>query len=275
VRCTPSPWLNFLIRFTNPASERYEATRREAARLQVMFEEELARQTARAVEAAAKLAASMDPPPKNRKRVTGGTRANFPLPSRMDSDSVSGDQVLLGKGRQKKKKRSALANASNPHHLRNYIPSRLPQQPTTLSQTSLAAANLLSPPPLRFLSAQIPPKRRKMGDVPLSDSMSTLAAPLDEWICANCEYNLFYGDEASFRRSIKNRKKILSRRRRARERAAAAASGIAPLVPEKSIPMESPEIESALAADPNLTSDKVGVRSDQQISGADASDTLK
>ena len=239
-----------------------------------MFEEELARQAARAVEAAAKVAASMEHSPKNRKRAGGGLRTNFPLPSRMDSDSLSGDQALLGKGRHKKKKRSALANASNPHHLRNYVPSRLPQQPTALSQASLAAANLLSPPPLRFLSAQIPPKRRRMGDTLASDSMP-LTAPIDEWICANCEYSLFYGDDAGFRRGVRNRKKILSRRRRARERAAAAASGIAPAIPEKHTHIEQPDMETSSTADSGTIPSQTGVRYDRQISGADASDTLK
>lgn len=256
------------------ASERAEATRLEAARLQALFREELARQAARAVEAAARVAASMEHIPKNRKRAGGGLRTNFPLPSRMDSDSLSGDQALLGKGRQKKKKRSALANASNPHHLRNYVPSRLPQQPSALSQASIAAANLLSPPPLRFLSAQVPPKRRKTGVAPLSDVIP-LTAPIDEWICANCEYSLFYGDEAGFRRSVKNRKKILSRRRRARERAAAAASGIAPAIPEKHMHLEHSDVEMSPTANSGTIPNQVGVRNDRQISGADASDTLR
>ncbi|KIM32882.1 hypothetical protein M408DRAFT_326596 [Serendipita vermifera MAFF 305830] len=268
------PTCDFTFAYLSPASERAEATRLEAARLQAVFEEELARQAARAVEAAAKVAASMEPSPKNRKRVGGGARTSFPMPSRIDSDSLSGDQALLGKGRQKKKKRSALANASNPHHLRNYVPSRLPQQPNALGQASLAAANLLTPPPLRFLSAQIPPKRRRTGDTPVSDSMP-LTAPIDEWICANCEYNLFYGDEAGFKRGVKSRKKILSRRRRARERAAAAASGIAPTIPDKHTHMEQTEMDASPNLDTNVFSDQVGTRPNRQISGADASDTLK
>jgi hypothetical protein len=55
--------------------------------------------------------------------------------------------------------------------------------------------------------------------------MAPLNQPEDEWICALCEYNLFYGEEGAFRRAVRSRKKILVRRRRARERAAAAASG--------------------------------------------------
>ncbi|GJJ11448.1 hypothetical protein Clacol_005681 [Clathrus columnatus] len=182
------------------------------------------------------------------------------------------------KGRTKNKKRSALANASNPHHLRNYVPSRLPYSSSvgygsggghgsggygyTLGPPALG---LLSPLPVRFLTAQITsdPKtkgRRKSrntngnshstptpangggrdspesprtsvvsgnNNTAFSASHSTipLTLPEDEWICPLCEYYLFYGDDAAFRRAIKWRKKILNRRRRARERAAAAASG--------------------------------------------------
>jgi hypothetical protein len=67
--------------------------------------------------------------------------------------------------------------------------------------------------------------------------MSQLTNPADEWICAFCEYELFYGDEQDYRRAIRSRKKILRRRRRARERAAAAASGnTTAKVPEKTTP---------------------------------------
>lgn len=132
------------------------------------------------------------------------------------------DQSALGiKPRGKKKKRSALANASNPHHLRNYVPSRLPHSgQTNPSQTS---QNYLGPLPMRFLSAEIPPRRRKKAQTP--PPMPQLTNPADEWICAFCEYELFYGDDQDYRRAVRNRKKILRRRRRARERAAAAASG--------------------------------------------------
>jgi hypothetical protein len=246
------------------------STRREATRLRARFEEELARQAVRAIEAAAKVAiASMVQPPKNRKRTAGSTRTGFPIPPRLDSDSLSGDQALLGKGRQKKKKRSHLANASNPHHLRNYVPSRLPQQPPPMTQASLAAANLLSPSPLRFLSAQIPPRRRRRSTAPQLVP-PPLANPLDEWICASCEYSLFYGDEAGFRRSVRNRKKILSRRRRARERAATAAGGLAPLIPEKNAPSEADGIVNSVPTNPPY---QTGVKKEKPLTSAD--DTLK
>lgn len=131
----------------------------------------------------------------------------------------------------KKKKRSALANASNPHHLRNYVPSRLPHSGAPLSQGG-GNLNLVSPLPVQFLTAEIPPRRRRKP-APPSHLLAPLTQPEDEWICPMCEYSLFYGDDAAFRRAIRSRKKILVRRRRARERAAAAASGqktgVAPL----------------------------------------------
>ena len=124
----------------------------------------------------------------------------------------------------KKKKRSALANASNPHHLRNYVPSRIPNQGLlNAAQLGANAQNMLSPLPLVFLSAQIPPRRGTPQ--PQSAVASQLTSQGEEWICPTCEYRLFYGDEQGYRMGVRNRKKILKRRRRARERAAAAANG--------------------------------------------------
>ncbi|KAG9053593.1 hypothetical protein FS842_007749 [Serendipita sp. 407] len=280
-----------LVRFMNPSalapsgeftfahpcnsSERLIATKKEAARLRARFEEELTRQTTRAMQAAAKMAASLEPPPKSRKRTATAAQMNFPAPPRLDNDSLSGDHTQLGKGRQKKKKRSALANASNPHHLRNYIPSRLPQQTIPITQASIAAANFLSPPPLRFLSAQIPPKRRKGGPIPSTIPSTNLVSPLDEWICAKCEYNLFYNDESGFRKGVRNRKRILSRRRRARERAAAAASGLAPTSPEKTVPPDHADGNTSASVSPTTSVNPSRTRKENQLSGADASDTLK
>ena len=126
-----------------------------------------------------------------------------------------------------KKKRSALANASNPHHLRNYVPSRLPHsgvlQP---AQAVMNAQNLLGPHAVRFLSAEVRPRRKKTaGSGSAITPLSNLVPPEEEWICAFCEYKLFYGDERGYQEAIRNRRKVLSRRRRALERAAAAASG--------------------------------------------------
>lgn len=138
------------------------------------------------------------------------------------------------KTKAKKKKRSALANASNPHHLRNYVPSRLPHTGDGANGGKVNANGSAAGGwqlPLLFLSSEIPPRRRDRGkksSVPMGSSpLIQLTQPSEEWICAFCEYDLFYGNDAAYRRAVRNRKKILRRRRRARERAAAAASGVA------------------------------------------------
>ncbi|PPQ80663.1 hypothetical protein CVT25_001625 [Psilocybe cyanescens] len=159
-----------------------------------------------------------------------------------------------GKPKGKKKKRSTLANASNPHHLKNYVPSRLPHSGDGGNAGTMGSHGGISPLPIRFLSSQIPPRRKKgqgrkdkenlaEGGTPLRgtptpqtgqggghhggppSSVIPLKHPAEEWICSFCEYDLFYGSEAAYRKAVRNRKKILKRRRRARERAAKAASG--------------------------------------------------
>jgi len=160
----------------------------------------------------------------------------------MQQVQQSQSQSIPPPSKPKKKKRSALANASNPHHLRNYVPSRLPQSsgghtPVAQGQASLQSA--FGPLPLRFLAADLPPRRgnandpggKKKGGGSVNGTNAGNAAAgggaaAEEWICAFCEYELFYGDEAAFKRAVRARKKILKRRRRARERAAAAANGV-------------------------------------------------
>jgi len=202
------------------------------------FEAELARQTAKAKLAAAnKMIASF--PAKGSRHKRGGAdraqRQRTTAPVTANSGGKGGDQNaefldqgLVGSGKTrtgKKKKRSALANASNPHHLRNYVPSRLPHSGSnSQNQLNHTDPNYLGPLPLRFLSAEIPPRRRKRSQARVQP-LSNLTNPADEWICAYCEYELFYGDDPEYRRAVRQRKKILRRRRRAQERAAAAASG--------------------------------------------------
>lgn len=174
----------------------------------------------------------------------GGMRGGDHSPESVDSGVGStglGANALGGGGAGgkaktgKKKKRSALANASNPHHLRNYVPSRLPHSGEGGAAAhgpggaaANANANTIWQLPLRFLSSEIPPRRHsraKNNTAPTSVPLIQLTHPAEEWICAFCEYDLFYGEDAAYRRAVRNRKKILKRRRRARERAAAAASG--------------------------------------------------
>jgi hypothetical protein len=185
------------------------------------FEAELARQATKSAEVSKQANASVDttnsnlkrPAPSNKQPPSGKTSTTRP------ADPPPEPPVSTKKG--KKKKRSALANASNPHHLRNYVPSRLPNSGHANSTQN---PNHLSPPPLQFLSARLPPRRKRYEDN-VTPAPATLTNPADEWICPFCEYKLFYGEEMDYQRTIRNRKKVLKRRRRAQERAAAAASG--------------------------------------------------
>lgn len=197
------------------------------------FEQELARQAAKAAEAAKQAAAALNGPLVKRNGPTKGRAARG-----ADGKTANLEQSLLGgkTGNGKKKKRSALANASNPHHLRNYIPTRLPNSGQVNAAVNTQNQNLLSPLPIHFLSADLPPRRRKKNERP-AVPVATLTNPADEWICPFCEYDLFYGDDTAYQRAIRSRKKILRRRRRARERAAAAASGAsAAKASEKDVP---------------------------------------
>ena len=244
-RCSPT--------HETPASKRLVATKEEVTALHARFEQELARQAAKAAEAAKQAAAALNGPLVKRNDRSKGRAARG-----ADGKSANLEQSLLaGKTNSgKKKKRSALANASNPHHLRNYVPSRLPNSGQVNAAVNAQNQNLLSPLPLRFLSADLPPRRRKKNERPVVP-VATLTNPADEWICPFCEYDLFYGDDTAYQRAIRNRKKILRRRRRARERAAAAASGTsAGKASEKDVPpaddsypaYETPAYESGVVA---------------------------
>lgn len=206
------------------------ATKEEVANLRARFEEELTRQASKAAQVAASNKAIMSSSPSKhrgskRERPKQRTRTAAYTPPSLP-ESVDQSLGLKPKS-NKKKKRSALANASNPHHLRNYVPSRLPHSggQAAANQANLNLQNLLSPIPIAFLSAEIPPRTRKQKKAQRSNPGVQLTNPADEWICPYCEYELYYGDESDYRRAIRNRKKILRRRRRARERASAAASG--------------------------------------------------
>ncbi|KAF8074627.1 hypothetical protein FPV67DRAFT_1777459 [Lyophyllum atratum] len=204
-----------------PAADRLIATKEEVAMLRKRFEAELARQASKA----AKTGTTTHP--SSRSMLAAASPSSTTASS--GGAPVPGGTMEKGKGAKggngKKKKRSALANASNPHHLRNYVPGRLPHSGSAAAQAQQNAnANAVGPLALRFLSAEIPPRRRKKSGP--GPAQGTLTNPGEEWICAFCEYALFYGEEeGGYRRGVRNRKKILRRRRRARERAAAAASG--------------------------------------------------
>ncbi|KAI0339416.1 hypothetical protein BDW22DRAFT_1400151 [Trametopsis cervina] len=223
-RPRPFPKSEFHFTFHSATSERLIATKEEVASLHARFEAELSRQAAKAAEAARQTTAMLGGGPVAKRSAKQGRTANGRATDAVVAGSEQSPSVPPQKT-GKKKKRSALANASNPHHLRNYVPSRLPNsgQPNT-AQTLSGTQNLLNPLPVRFLSADVPPRRRRKAPV---SAATPITNPAEEWICPFCEYDLFYGDDADYQRAVGRRKKILRRRRRARERAAAAASGAA------------------------------------------------
>lgn len=204
------------------ASDRLVATKEEVQALRTKFESELARQAAKAAKVAADAKQAALTASKGAKSKRGEkTQHRAPLDTTQGEEHLAEfmELPIAGKGKGgKKKKRNALAIASNPHHRKNYVPSRLPSsgQANTVQATA-NAQNMLGPLPLRFLSAQIPRRRKKANTV---TPTAQIFNPADEWICPRCEYSLFYGEGPEYRHALKNRKQILRRRRRAQERAA-------------------------------------------------------
>ncbi|KIM44801.1 hypothetical protein M413DRAFT_442769 [Hebeloma cylindrosporum] len=259
----PFPTSTFDFVCPSGTADRLIATKEEVAMLRKRFEVELERQAAKAAKMAVASAnggkgfgkggrGKRERQERDRERVERAQQRAKAITAGAGTGDMRGDQTpesidsgvgantlgIGGKAKNgKKKKRSALANASNPHHLRNYVPSRLPHSGPGEGGAAAhgpggtganANANTLWPLPLRFLSSEIPPRRgsrAKSNPAPTSVPLIQLTHPAEEWICAFCEYDLFYGEDAAYRRAVRNRKKILKRRRRARERAAAAASG--------------------------------------------------
>lgn len=238
-----------LILFTTTAANRLIITKEETAILRKRFEAELERQVSRAAKVAVTANDGGKPLTNSsrgkrerqererdraaraarQKKAKSNVTATDQTPDLVETQIVppatglgteAGGKVKTKTG--KKKKRSALANASNPHHLRNYVPSRLPHSGPV--DGSLVSGNNILPLPVRFLSAEIPAKGPR-GNRKVVAPLVQITQPAEEWICAFCEYDLFYGDDAAYRKAVRNRKKVLRRRRRAAERAAAAASG--------------------------------------------------
>ncbi|KAH7885754.1 hypothetical protein F5I97DRAFT_1149267 [Phlebopus sp. FC_14] len=215
------PTARFTFTYSSATSDRLIATKEEVLALRSRFEAELARQAAKAATAAANakqaaLAANKGTRSKRSEKAqrsrTAASQGNEPL-----SESLDSPQSGKPPG-TKKKKRNGHAIASNPHHRTNYVPSRLPSSGQANSaQATYNAQNWFGPHPLQFLSAEIPPRRRKKATV---TPTAQIVNPADEWICPRCEYSLFYGDGLEYRRAVRSRKQILRRRRRAQERAA-------------------------------------------------------
>ncbi|KAG1860240.1 hypothetical protein DFJ58DRAFT_681978 [Suillus subalutaceus] len=216
------PTTQFVFTFSSATSDRLVATKQEVLALRNRFENELARQAAKVAKGAADTKQAALTASKGTKSKRGEKTQQRALKGAAESGDQSAEFLEMpgGKGKgSKKKKRNAIAIASNPHHRKNYVPSRLPSSgQANVVQANANAQNMLGPLPLRFLSAQIPPRRRKKANTVTPTAQ--IVNPADEWICPRCEYSLFYGEGSEYRQAVKNRKHILRRRRRAQERAA-------------------------------------------------------
>ncbi|KAG1878710.1 hypothetical protein C8R48DRAFT_745298 [Suillus tomentosus] len=216
------PSAQFAFTFSSATSDRLVATKQEVLALRNRFENELARQAAKVTKAATDAKQAALTASKGAKSKRGEKTQQRAPKGTAESGDQSAEFLEMpgGKGKgSKKKKRNALAIASNPHHRKNYVPSRLPSSgQANMVQANVNAQNMLGPLPLRFLSAQIPPRRRKKANTVTPTAQ--IVNPADEWICPRCEYSLFYGEGLEHRQAVKNRKQILRRRRRAQERAA-------------------------------------------------------
>ncbi|CAE6468269.1 hypothetical protein ACGC1H_003772 [Rhizoctonia solani] len=210
----------FTFSFPSPIGKRYTIAKKVAAGLHLRFQTELTRQATIAPEMA------LTTTSMSSNITSPGKKKDDFGPAHVSSIVPSADDLSKKPNKLKKKKRSVLANASNPHHLRNYVPSRIShaggyQTPSSHGQVNTS----LGPLALKFLSATLPP--RSKGRIPTAESSGSSLILLEtEWICPFCEYSLFYSDEAAMQRAVRNRRRILVRRRNARERAAAAASGV-------------------------------------------------
>lgn len=94
---------------------------------------------------------------------------------------------------------------------------------------------LFFPPPTRFLAARPPKKRAEAeadgGAPPPANVNESEAAPLpvdpadEEYVCCFCEYDLFFGSNASMEKGIRRRKKLLERKAKASEKAKGVLEG--------------------------------------------------
>ncbi|KAF8836955.1 hypothetical protein BDN67DRAFT_973543 [Paxillus ammoniavirescens] len=216
----PFPTTQFTFSFQSATSDRLSTTKEEILALRSRFEAELARQAARAAKATAEVKqASLAASKASRPKRSAKTQQRSGVAAGGDQVAEFSDLTPSEKTRgDRRKKRDGLAIVSNPHHRNNYVPSRLPSSgQANPAQATLNAQNSLGPHPLRFLSAEIPARRRKKD---AAAPKAQLVNPTDEWICPRCEYSLLYGDGPEYHRAIRSRKQILRRRRRAQERAA-------------------------------------------------------
>lgn len=133
------------------------------------------------------------------------------------------------KPKKGKKKRSAHANALNVHHRDNYVPSRIPTSSVHHGIASLYHDGSTTPPLTSW-----PASEEAIAAAGGSRPNTSYFAGQDEWLCAFCDYDLFFGPDP--KKAIKKRKDVLKVRKKARDRASKAAGGAAPAAPAPATP---------------------------------------
>ncbi|PLW17817.1 hypothetical protein PCASD_19219 [Puccinia coronata f. sp. avenae] len=202
---------------------------------------------------------SEPPPPLPPAQKHPGSAGEPPATSEALDGRAAAEQTARKDKKKGKKKRSAHANANNIHHRDNYVPSRLPA--SYALRPGAGGPGLLGGRTKEWARVRVEYEGRRgkrggyidptvtsLDEAGASASAGSASAggggaahcqlgpsPIarffvepDEWICAFCEHELWFGDNQRLLSVIKNRKQVLRRRRRAKERAARAASGIPP-----------------------------------------------
>ena len=113
---------------------------------------------------------------------------------------------------KKGKKRSAHANANNPHFKSNYIPSRMP---AAAAQSHHDSAQALTSWPA---SEEAIASGRAAGTG--ARRAAGYFAGSEEWLCAFCDYEIFWGEESHLVKATKRRQKVLEVRRKSKKKAA-------------------------------------------------------
>lgn len=186
---------------------------------------------------AAASASTTSKPPAAPTDSPGPATANLSPPiHNPDSASPTPPPAVKKPIKKGKKKRSAHANALNVHHRDNYVPSRMP------SSNSHRDSKDTHDGPLALTSW--PASEEAIARAGGARPDLSYYTGSDEWLCAFCEYDLFFGPDPA--KSARRRKRVLKVRKKARERASKATGGAGP-VGTTAGSSESPDAAAATA----------------------------
>ncbi|WWC71501.1 uncharacterized protein I206_105459 [Kwoniella pini CBS 10737] len=166
--------------------------------------------------------------PSKTRRKLANKDTNIPT-STSTADPKEMSQPMSQRGntnkkKPKKKKRSVLANQSNPHHVDNYRPSRTVSPHGDPYEPYASHMSLFNPPPIMFLATR--PKRRVTNSNGEEVMMNMDIRPNeDDFICCFCEYDLYYSTEAQRKKAIRRRRKEIKRKELIKSKAKNVAEG--------------------------------------------------